>query len=529
MRAIRTILGVAAIFLIALVSDNHLVSTPVAIGQVKPRKAQMESRNEHIGRRTEVVGENETLVGVKLPPPWDVRIPKPGDQDFAAAQDAAWDVLGTALESFISTPRRKGSLSPNTVTSFESVPNVFILYGFYPPSIKALRQQPGITFVSNNPGEVKVTPPQSPREEMLIHPSQISLENPGGVSYVDLDGQPHTSQKDVDIDALGAWLFTAGKPNVVVAIIDDGFDISKPEIAANVYTNFREIPCNQIDDDGNGFIDDYQGYDFGRQTGCNTSAGRLEASFGKESDGIKARHGTAMALTMASLPRITTNSITGVAPGIRYLPIAVPNFNGNALVMASSYILAMKRAGAPIRVVNFSLGTPKPGTWECSPTNKLGTERNALGELLASDVTVVVSAGNDGSNIDISRACPANLGRSYDNVITVAAVDPMGQHPFFSNFGPLTVTTSAPGVAIYNGYGYQTGTSVATAIVSGIVALMYSGNAELSPAEIKKAIINSAKMTELNLPTQSKGIVSADKALAAAGLRRGPAQKKASL
>ena len=64
------------------------------------------------------------------------------------------------------------------------------------------------------------------------------------------------------IAAPQAWDLTTGSPTVVVANIDTGLRYTHEDLAANMWTNAGEIPNNGVDDDGNGFIDDYYGYDF---------------------------------------------------------------------------------------------------------------------------------------------------------------------------------------------------------------------------------------------------------------------------
>lgn len=502
---------------VPLLFPLDLFSSGVHEAAANPRsaRASLERRNAHVTGRRDIVGPYDPIVGVKLPPPWDVRVPSAGDSDFSAAQDQAYEILGTALQGFFSTSRRKGALQPNTVESFSSVPNVFRIHGFAPQAIPDLRAKSGILFVSNDPGIVGVRPPQSWREEMLMDPAQIGLENPGGVSYTDIDGRTHASRQDIDIDVLRAWDRTIGKPDVIVAIIDDEFDLSKPEIAANVYTNKNEVPCNGIDDDKNGFIDDYRGYHVERKTGCYSPTSNKDTL-----------HGTSMALAMASSPKTETTTITGVAPGVRYLPVATGSRFDAMLNNAYAYVVALQRAGVPIRVVNLSLAQSQPYPWLCSLMNKQGTSFTNLGELLRSGTTIVAAAGNEGSNNDTTFVCPSGLARNYDNVISVGAVDFEGKLPFFSNFGLKSVTIAAPGSAVYTGYGYQTGTSIATALVSGVVALMYSANADLTPAEVKRIIIETAKLPELNLPNQSKGIISAGQAVRAVPGRWGPGLKK---
>ena len=472
--------------------------------------------------RCDLVSDHKTLIGVKLPAPWDSRIPNPTEPDFSAAQDAAWDIVASTVGPFVSTSARKGALAPNSIESFASVPNIFRLHGFDPSAIPALKALPTILFVSNDPGVVAVQAPTSGIDDAILHPAQLGLENPGEVPYTSLDGIRQLSRKDVDIDIVSAWERTVGNFDVVVAIIDDGFDISKPELAANIFTNTKEVPCNGVDDDQNGFIDDYKGYDAERRTGCPP-----RPPLNRNQDQVL--HGTAMALAMASSPRTVTATISGVAPGIRYIPIAAGQQLHRGLDHAYEYVLAMKRAGAPIRVLNVSLGAIHPHPWACSPVSKDGKTVTTLGRLLTSGITIVAAAGNEGMNIDTSFVCPGSLAKTFDNIITVGAVELSGRLPFFSNIGTNVVTISAPGTAIYTGYGYQTGTSVATALVSGTVALMYSVNPNLTPGEIKRTLIETAKMTELNLPTQSKGLVSAGRAVTAVAPRTGPAIKKPAL
>ena len=64
------------------------------------------------------------------------------------------------------------------------------------------------------------------------------------------------------IHADSAWSMTNGSPDVVVAVIDTGIDVSHPDLAANVFRNPGEVPNNGMDDDGNGFVDDVRGWDF---------------------------------------------------------------------------------------------------------------------------------------------------------------------------------------------------------------------------------------------------------------------------
>lgn len=64
------------------------------------------------------------------------------------------------------------------------------------------------------------------------------------------------------INAPGAWERTTGSAEIVVAVIDAGVQINHPDLKKNIWENIKEIADNGIDDDGNGFIDDINGWDF---------------------------------------------------------------------------------------------------------------------------------------------------------------------------------------------------------------------------------------------------------------------------
>ena len=79
--------------------------------------------------------------------------------------------------------------------------------------------------------------------------------------YLDNTGQTGGTA-DADIDAPEAWEIETGGEDIIVAIVDSGIDYTHPDLVNKIWTNEDEIPDNDIDDDNNGYIDDYHGYDF---------------------------------------------------------------------------------------------------------------------------------------------------------------------------------------------------------------------------------------------------------------------------
>ena len=179
-------------------------------------------------------------------------------------------------------------------------------------------------------------------------------------------------------------------------------------------------------------------------------------------------------------------------------------------------MLAQKRAGVNIKVLNLSIGGA------CDVMSE--QEKAALKAIAAERVTIVTAAGNEGANNDVVPVCPANL--DIPGLVSVGAIDPEGGYAAYSNYGSK-VTIAAPGTAIFSTvtkevtealkkyYGvdstsfFMDGTSMAAPMVSGVAALMYSMNPLLTPAEVKKALVDTVKMKSANYQTQSQGLVNA--------------------
>ncbi|HLD57790.1 MAG TPA: S8 family serine peptidase, partial [archaeon] len=133
-----------------------------------------------------------------------------------------------------------------------------------------------------------------------------------------------------DINLENAHRIETGNPEVVVAVIDTGIDLTHPALANSVYTNVLEIPGNNTDDDGNGYVDDIHGWNFG------TDSGDVSDTRG---------HGTVLSGIIAG----NGDGFEGVCPGCKILPIVIENmFDG--FVESADYM-----AKQNVKVVNMSL------------------------------------------------------------------------------------------------------------------------------------------------------------------------------
>ncbi|MBN20655.1 MAG: hypothetical protein CL678_05140 [Bdellovibrionaceae bacterium] len=292
-----------------------------------------------------------------------------------------------------------------------------------------------------------------------------------------------------------AWDLQKGSSDIVVAVIDTGIDLTHQDLKNNLWTNLREIPGNGQDDDGNGFIDDVHGYDFVHYDGD------------PQADDSPHFHGTHVSGTIAAEGG---NGVGGVgqAPGVKVMALKFLSSNGSgqtsAAIQAIDYAIRM---GA--KIMSNSWGSP-----QYSRALEEAVERaNQAG------IVFVAAAGNDSSNNDQRKIYPASLPQQ--NVITVAATRSDGQIASFSNYGKESVHVAAPGDQILstqngNTYGYLSGTSMATPLVSGIAALLLSQNSELTPSQVRDLLIRSSDpAASLNGKVVSGGEVNAYRAVRA--------------
>lgn len=318
-----------------------------------------------------------------------------------------------------------------------------------------IQQHPGATCSPNFVEKLLATP-----NDQFFAAEQWALHNtaPGGV----------------DIDAPQAWDKSTGSGNVLVALIDSGVELDHPDLLSNLWVNSGEVPNNFKDDDNNGYVDDFRGFN------TITSTGNVADDNG---------HGT----NIAGIIGARGNNAIGVA-GVNWkvgiIPVKSFNEEGTSssatTLAAINYVIALKESGANISVINYSAS----GGGYSQPVYDAIKRAGELGILF------VTAAGNDGTDNDASPQYPG----SYDlpNIIAVAAVDRNGNAAPESNFGLNTVDLFAPGVSIAStgiNKGYlrlSFGTSYSTGFVSGAVALLNSVSPGISAADARALILNTA-------------------------------------
>lgn len=276
------------------------------------------------------------------------------------------------------------------------------------------------------------------------------------------------------ISAEAAWEINTGSREIVVAVIDTGVDYNHPDLKDNYWYNPGETGTdaagndkrtNGIDDDGNGYVDDFRGWDF-----ANNDNNPMD-----DND-----HGTHCAGTIGA----TGNNGQGVAGvnwqvGLVGIKFISASGSGSTAAAISSIEYATKLG---VDLTSNSWG----GGGSSSAMLAAIREANEAGVLF------VAAAGNSTSDNDTRPNFPSNY--DVDNVIAVAATQQNDTLASFSSYGRTTVDLAAPGLSILsttrnNGFRNMSGTSMATPHVAGAVALMKATFPEMTSAQLKEKLL----------------------------------------
>ena len=228
-----------------------------------------------------------------------------------------------------------------------------------------------------------------------------------------------------DIRFVAAWSLARPSTNpVVVAVIDTGVDYTHPDIASNMWINPGEIPGNGVDDDGDGYVDDYYGYDF-----ADNLPNPSDSGF----------HGTHVAGTIAAIGN-NQIGVIGVNYQARIMALRASSdgetISTSAEIEALQYATMMKSRGVNIVAINASFGGGSSSSVESDAIQSAGD----------AGIIFCAAAGNNSSDNDTTVFYPADY--RLNNMIVVAASDQNDALASFSNYGTNTVDLAAPGVNI---------------------------------------------------------------------------------
>jgi thermitase len=269
--------------------------------------------------------------------------------------------------------------------------------------------------------------------------------------YVSWGILPENKKSSINLPE--AWKNFEKKKDIVVAVIDTGIDPAHPFLKDNIY-----VPK------GKASVNNY-GIDF--------SKGRKYPNRPIDTHG----HGTHV-----------SGIVKSVFPSVKILPLKYYNRNASGKDNLKSTIDALRYAvDLGVDVINYSGGGPEPDL----------EELEILKKAEAKGILVVAAAGNEESNIDKKENAYFPASYNLSNIITVTAHDRNVQVLSSSNYGKSTVDVSAPGARIKSalprgGAGFLTGTSQATAFVSGVAAMLKSQFPSLTPQQLKKIVRDSA-------------------------------------
>jgi hypothetical protein len=276
---------------------------------------------------------------------------------------------------------------------------------------------------------------------------------------------------DADIDAELAWDTTTGGvtalgDTIVVAVIDDGLDKNHWDFGENLWINYHEIPGNSMDDDSNGYIDDYYGWNTYYNDGdVFTAAGH---------------HGT----SVAGIIGARGNNSSGVS-GINWkvkLMIIVGGRDEADAIKAYNYVLNMRKLynetngqkGAYIVASNASWGVDflkaEDAPLWCAMYDSLGQH----------GIVSVGATTNADRDVDATGDLPSLCPSKYLIIATSTNKNDLRSS---AGYGKVNVDLGAPGKNVFttddtpsepDGFGYFSGTSASAPMTTGVIALMYA-------------------------------------------------------
>lgn len=316
------------------------------------------------------------------------------------------------------------------------------------------------------------------------------------MSYVPSDPSKGQQWYLNKIDAYNAWDVERDASDVVIAIVDSGVELSHADLSENIYVNSLEIPNNGVDDEGDGYVDNYYGWDFvGSSIDAIIQAGD-PVDWADWEDSNPNTSGSDHGTHVAGIASGVFNNGTGIAglgAGAKLMVLKCGEDGGGSyptsILRGYDAIVYAAEHGADI--INCSWGGGGYSQFEQDVIN-YATELGSL---------VIAAAGN-------GRSSDYQYPGSYNNVLSVGNTTNEDRRNISSTYNDK-VDVSAPGTDIYStifgsGYGVKTGTSMASPLVAGLAALVKSKRPSLSPLQIAEVIRTTSDDINSVLATNSR-------------------------
>lgn len=268
-----------------------------------------------------------------------------------------------------------------------------------------------------------------------------------------------------NINSAGAWDISTGgltaDGDTIVVCIIEGADLPHEDLIANAWFNRHEVPGNGLDDDGNGYVDDFRGW--------NPNSGTDQVYSGS--------HGTKAAGMIGAMGN-NALGVTGANWAVKMMVVFNSGTTESGVIASHSYPLTMRRLynatngerGAFVVATSISWGRnggrPADSPLWCAMYDSLGAEG-----VLSCGATANVNVDVDTYG-DLPTSCPGEF------LISVTATN-ISDERTFAAYGRTTIDVAAPGTNVYttdinNNYGTANGTSFATPLTAGVVGLLYS-------------------------------------------------------
>ena len=325
-------------------------------------------------------------------------------------------------------------------------------------------------------------------------PEQVAgeLGRTAGVEYAEplwaypLDAVPNDPNyvtQEINLEKMqfaAAWDFKKGQDGpVIVGLVDGGTWWRHQDLVANIWTNPGEIDGNLVDDDGNGYVDDIHGWNFGNSTNDPTGLPSTVAS---------GRHGTHTAGIVCAVTNNGTQ-VAGASWNAKLMPINAALASRDGIIgWGYPGILYAADNGADIISLSWG-GRGSPSLFE----------RDIIDYVHGLGVAVVAAAGNDGGNY-----ADDHFPSAYPHVLSVANVDFSDQKAALSNFG-LTVDVTAQGEDILSTYPFNataalSGTSMSAPHAAAACALVKTKWPGYTPDQVMERVrVTSDNIDALNI------------------------------